>query len=103
MLRYTSKQACACATYGAFVRDAIISILAGLATIAVAVLALHYSLPAVPESLYNILLNYPSATMLWLVLTVIGVDYAITATRDAIGYHQVGAKSRAQLHKWGQQ
>jgi hypothetical protein len=57
--------------------------------------ALYYYQPEIPELLYYLLAEHPAATGCWLALSVVGLDYSLTATRDTIGYRNVGSKALA--------
>ncbi|HJW24578.1 MAG TPA: hypothetical protein VJ576_06740 [Rhodocyclaceae bacterium] len=70
--------------------------LAGLA-ITTALVTTHYQAPTIPATLYNLLASHPWLTGTWLALSIIGIDYLVTATRDNLAYRNVGAKSRAHL------
>lgn len=60
----------------------------------------HYR-PELPELVYYLLSQYPVSTGAWLMLSVIGFDYSLTAIRDTIGYRNVGSKARTHWRLTG--
>lgn len=63
--------------------------------------ALYHYRPELPELVYYLLSQHPVSTGGWLLLSVVGFDYALTATRDTVGYRNVGSKARTHWHLTG--
>ena len=63
--------------------------------------ALHLLLPTVPVFAYDVLAYAPIAAGVRPALAVIGIDYAATAVRNAVCYHNVGAKYGAHCSLGG--
>lgn len=66
-------------------------------------LALHAISPAVPSTIHGLLTGHPWLVGFWLVLSVIGLDYALTAARNAVGFRNVGSKALAHFRLKGRQ
>lgn len=57
--------------------------------------------PAIPKLVYNLLTLHPWLTGVWLALAVVGIDFGLVATRNAVGFRNVGSKARAQWNLGG--
>jgi hypothetical protein len=64
-------------------------------------IALNHYQPEIPDLIHYLLSQQPAATGCWLLLSVVGIDYALTATRDTIGYRNVGSKARTHWRLTG--
>lgn len=63
--------------------------------------SLHHYYPSIPLVIHDLLTVHPWLTGVWLGLSVIGLDAAMVAARDAIGYKNVGQKARAHWNLTG--
>lgn len=75
-------------------------ILAALA-IAAGWIGVHALAPAVPSTIHRLLTEHPWLVGGWLALSVIGLDYALTAARNTIGFRNVGSKALAHFRLGG--
>lgn len=62
-------------------------------------LALWHYAPAAPQVIYSMLTKHPWLTGVWLMLAIVGVDYALVAARDTVSYRGVGSKAAAHWHQ----
>lgn len=66
-------------------------------------IGLHAIAPAVSAAIYSLLTRHPWLVGAWLALSVIGLDYALTAARNTIGFRNVGSKALAHFRIGGRQ
>lgn len=81
--------------------QSLLALAAAAALSACGWVALFYYRPELPELVYYLLSHRPLSTGAWLMLSVIGFDYSLTATRDTIGYRNVGSKARTHWRLTG--
>lgn len=78
-----------------------LTLAAGATVIAVTAVGAWYIAPNAMALLYALFSRHSTATGCWLALSIIGADYMLIASRNALSYRNVGQKSLAHWHLSG--